>query len=251
MAETQTAYSARVVQASSLSVTDAFSVTVYDQSGTRINQSAIGNRYLFQCREYSYSTGLYNFRAHYYDPETGCWLSKDPIGISGGLNQYVFCGDNPVNFVDPLGLWNIWNPATWGVANGIGYNWYDSINPLHESNPWQAGLWGASEGAAAALDGIIPFSDPFEIAYTDECGNTKDGTEWSRALGQYSRDLYIATLGMRGAGFRGPEYGRWKQAGQWQEGYHFHLGRGSGLGTHHLPQQTGNFLRNLRGVITR
>jgi hypothetical protein len=34
----------------------------------------------------------------------GNWLSKDPIGISGGLNQYVFCGDNPVNFVDPLGL---------------------------------------------------------------------------------------------------------------------------------------------------
>ena len=24
-------------------------------------------------------------------------LSKDPIGIAGGLNQYVFCGNNPVN----------------------------------------------------------------------------------------------------------------------------------------------------------
>ena len=35
---------------------------------------------------------------------TGRWLSKDPIGISGGLNQYVFCGNNPVNFRDPLGL---------------------------------------------------------------------------------------------------------------------------------------------------
>jgi hypothetical protein len=33
-----------------------------------------------------------------------CWLSKDPIGISGGLNQYVFCGNNPVNFTDPYGL---------------------------------------------------------------------------------------------------------------------------------------------------
>lgn len=32
------------------------------------------------------------------------WLSKDPIGISGGLNQYVFCGNNPVNYVDPFGL---------------------------------------------------------------------------------------------------------------------------------------------------
>lgn len=32
------------------------------------------------------------------------WLSKDPIGISGGLNMYAFCGNNPVNFVDPMGL---------------------------------------------------------------------------------------------------------------------------------------------------
>lgn len=32
------------------------------------------------------------------------WLSKDPIGISGGLNQYVFCGNNPVNFTDAFGL---------------------------------------------------------------------------------------------------------------------------------------------------
>jgi uncharacterized protein RhaS with RHS repeats len=31
------------------------------------------------------------------------WLSKDPIGISGGLNLYAFCGNNPVNFVDPYG----------------------------------------------------------------------------------------------------------------------------------------------------
>lgn len=33
-----------------------------------------------------------------------CWLSNDPIGIMGGLNQYAFVGDNPVNRVDPLGL---------------------------------------------------------------------------------------------------------------------------------------------------
>lgn len=32
------------------------------------------------------------------------WLSKDPIGISGGLNQYVAFGNNPVSTRDPLGL---------------------------------------------------------------------------------------------------------------------------------------------------
>ncbi|MEI8352035.1 MAG: RHS repeat-associated core domain-containing protein [bacterium] len=40
----------------------------------------------------------------WYEPVTGRWLSNDPIGISGGLNQYVFCNNNPVNNIDPFGL---------------------------------------------------------------------------------------------------------------------------------------------------
>ena len=62
------------------------------------------NRFLFQGREYSWATGLTNFRLRWYDPATGRWLSKDPIGISGGLNLYAFCGNDPVNYVDPWGL---------------------------------------------------------------------------------------------------------------------------------------------------
>ena len=77
---------------------------VYNGSGMLLAESALGNRYLWQGREYSWKTGLYYFRARWYDPITGRWLSNDPIGISGGLNQYVFCGNNPVNFVDPFGL---------------------------------------------------------------------------------------------------------------------------------------------------
>ena len=46
---------------------------------------------------------LYNFRARWYDSGIGRWLSKDPIGLEGGLNLYVFCGNDPVNFVDPNG----------------------------------------------------------------------------------------------------------------------------------------------------
>ena len=60
-------------------------------------------RYRFQCREWSATTGLINFRMRWYDAETGRWLSKDPIGISGGLNLYVFCLNNPMNGIDPFG----------------------------------------------------------------------------------------------------------------------------------------------------
>ncbi len=81
-------------------------LAVYDSAGLEIpnHKSQISNRFLFQGREYSWATGLYNFRARWYDPETGRWLSKDPIGIAGGLNQYVAFGNSPVMFVDPEGL---------------------------------------------------------------------------------------------------------------------------------------------------
>ena len=62
------------------------------------------NRYRFQCREWSAATGLVNFRARWYDPVTGRWLSKDPIGLNGGLNLYAFCGNDPVNLSDFFGL---------------------------------------------------------------------------------------------------------------------------------------------------
>lgn len=39
-----------------------------------------------------------------YATVTGSWLSNDPIGIRGGLNQYVFVGNNPVMFVDSDGM---------------------------------------------------------------------------------------------------------------------------------------------------
>ena len=45
-----------------------------------------------------------NGSIRWYDPVTGRWLSNDPVGINGGLNQYVFCGSDPVNNRDPSGF---------------------------------------------------------------------------------------------------------------------------------------------------
>jgi len=117
--ETNTYYALKDHQNSVLAFTDASGTIVesyeYDAYGNILDmkdcsgssianhQSAIGNRYLFQGREIDWDIGLIYFRARWYSPETGRWLSKDPIGISGGLNLYVFCGNNPVNFIDPFG----------------------------------------------------------------------------------------------------------------------------------------------------
>jgi RHS repeat-associated protein len=55
-------------------------------------------------------TGLYNLRARYYDERTGRFLSTDPLG--GG---YPYAGNNPVRFIDPLGLYQICgDDPVWG-----------------------------------------------------------------------------------------------------------------------------------------
>jgi RHS repeat-associated protein len=48
-------------------------------------------------------TGLYYNRFRYYDPETGTYISQDPIGLKGGLHCYRYASD-PACWIDPLGL---------------------------------------------------------------------------------------------------------------------------------------------------
>jgi RHS repeat-associated protein len=61
--------------------------------------------YAFTGREWDPETGLYYFRARYYDPKIGRFISEDPIGFDGGdVNLYAYVWNNPTNFVDPEGL---------------------------------------------------------------------------------------------------------------------------------------------------
>lgn len=63
------------------------------------------NGYQFTAREWDKETGLYYYRARYYDPMEGRFISKDPIGFeSGDVNLYGYVHNNPINQTDPTGL---------------------------------------------------------------------------------------------------------------------------------------------------
>jgi RHS repeat-associated protein len=55
-------------------------------------------------REFDQETGLYYYRARYYDPEIGRFLNEDPLGFEAGINLYTYCSNNFINFNDPAGL---------------------------------------------------------------------------------------------------------------------------------------------------
>jgi len=83
---------------------DAYGNTVIrNASGVLLSASPIGNTYGFTGRSLDYESGLYYYRARYYEPRLGRFLTPDPIGFGGGSNFYAYCLNNPVNFIDPSG----------------------------------------------------------------------------------------------------------------------------------------------------
>ncbi|MHB9132351.1 MAG: tandem-95 repeat protein [Armatimonadota bacterium] len=52
-------------------------------------------------------TGLQLCTFRYYDPAAVRFLTRDPIGYTGGANLYGYCGGDPVNSADPLGLYSL------------------------------------------------------------------------------------------------------------------------------------------------
>ena len=66
-------------------------------------KAGIQNPIRFQGQYFDQETGLHYNRHRYYDPASGRFISKDPIGLAGGLNFHQYAA-NPVEWIEPLGL---------------------------------------------------------------------------------------------------------------------------------------------------
>jgi RHS repeat-associated protein len=75
----------------------------YDAWGN-LEVGASTSGYAFSGREHDPQTILYYYRARYYDPKIGRFLTEDPIGFAGGDNFYLYADINPTTLVDPFGL---------------------------------------------------------------------------------------------------------------------------------------------------
>ncbi|MDI6774366.1 MAG: RHS repeat-associated core domain-containing protein [Verrucomicrobiota bacterium] len=177
---------------------------VYNSSGQPINQSAVGNRFLWAGKEYSWATGLYHNRARTYDPVTGRFLSKDPSGISGGLRDYLYCHGDPINFIDFDGLRDV-NVYVWrargiiinpsGSAGHIMVTEYKSTDPkgvILGQFPHKLGEPRASEGPNNLLswkdtctamgrppDEIYTVFVPDDKAFDDEACKQRKRSTWN------------------------------------------------------------------------
>jgi RHS repeat-associated protein len=103
----------------------------YDALSKAGRQAGLKQPLRFQGQYYDHETGLHYNRHRYYDPHSGRFVSKDPIGLKGGWNMHEFA-PNPVAWVDPLGLAKIY-------GNWCGPNWtggykkpWDKLSPYEQ-----------------------------------------------------------------------------------------------------------------------
>ena len=108
----------------------------------------VENNLRFQGQYFDEETGLHYNRHRYYNPNTGMFISQDPIGLLGGLNNYLYV-PNPTQWVDPLGLCskeNSWN----------------AFQAHHK------GLFATTTAAASAYADLKKHESPWPIGYDYE-----------------------------------------------------------------------------------
>jgi len=109
-------------------------------------------------------SGLYLTKFRAYDPFSGRWLSRDPVGeFVGGINLYAFEDEDPVYKIDPTGTQGIPGAivgALSGAAGGLVGTIANEAGSCKGLNPWQiaentgAGL--IAGGAVGAFNAAVP-----------------------------------------------------------------------------------------------
>jgi RHS repeat-associated protein len=81
---------------------------VYDAFGElKTVTGSLEQPFRFSTKYYDGGTGLVDFGYRFYVAEIGRWLNRDPLDTKGGVNLFTYVGNNPLNYVDPYGLWTI------------------------------------------------------------------------------------------------------------------------------------------------
>jgi RHS repeat-associated protein len=142
----------------------------YDAFGKPLAQTGtLANAYTYTGRELD-GSGLYYYRARYYLPSAGRFLTPDPIGLAGGINAYAYVSSNPVNYTDPFGLMagRPFDPA-WPELGGAFGQWASAAvaaaEPLAPLRPELYEIPGGGGSTSPALPAWMRWGGPLAIAF--------------------------------------------------------------------------------------
>jgi RHS repeat-associated protein len=92
----------------------------YDSFGNlSASTGSVTNRFQYTGRELDPETAIYYYRARYYDPSSGRFLTEDPIRFRAGDDFYTYVRNRPLDFNDPKGLLAWGGGVTLGGMGGL------------------------------------------------------------------------------------------------------------------------------------
>ena len=127
--------------------------TAFGESRTTTGTS---NNYLkYTGRELDTDSGLYQYRARYYDPSTGRFISEDPKGFGAGVNFFAYTSNNPVNANDPMGL-EAFVYAAPRAQGGFNYRAFDDNGSKMLTGTFNANTWVNTQQLPAGAYTVSP-----------------------------------------------------------------------------------------------
>jgi RHS repeat-associated protein len=152
------------------------------------------NRYQFSSKESDYLSGLSYYGYRFYDPTLQRWLTRDPLGETGGINLYGFVGNDPLDQTDPLGL-RYGNPVS------------GPTGPVGPSGSFDSGFGNYPNGVNFPPYPFFRkpmFPKPTEPPPHAEMEWNQYTGEWDDASGiQTDDELFMLMLPLKVKGFKG------------------------------------------------
>jgi RHS repeat-associated protein len=151
----------------------------YDDFGNIVEQSGtLENPFTYTSREWEPELGMYYYRARWYDPSIGRFISEDPIGFAGGVNLYNYVEGNPINRIDPFGLdwllYDLSDQMVYAYPGDIPGDYNVAGPPLMQegiSGPHDNGALPTGNYNLTGKPSLVPVSHPHQSSYCDANGN--------------------------------------------------------------------------------
>ncbi|MFH0783494.1 MAG: RHS repeat-associated core domain-containing protein [Pseudomonadota bacterium] len=149
----------------------------------QITVETVKNNLRFPGQYYDAETGLHYNWHRFYDPETGRYISADPIGLDGGMNLYTYVSGNPLNWfdLDGLKITGYWLPPkpTSHIKADI---YYKDFRP---------DLDISGEPFGGIIFGWVPIDIYGDFLLTAKCNDDCTGENWEASTNVNDVHLFI------------------------------------------------------------